>query len=154
MHSAKGIRGASATKRLGTIRLTDLVNDLNREPTAPHEPNPADEQKMKLFEGFARPGPVATHRTTAITPATTLTLRVTEARVEDVGHAIARLAPADLVRLGARPGDVLKITGGTVGVGRVEVSHEGHEGTIQIDGTCRSNCRASSQISSRSPSVL
>ncbi len=29
-----------------------------------------------------------------------LTLRVAEARVEDVGHAIARLAPADLLAHG------------------------------------------------------
>ena len=75
----------------------------------------------------------------------TLMLRVTEARVEDVGHAIARLAPADLVRLGAQPGDVLKITGTTVAVGRAELSDESHEGTIQIDGTCRSNCSAGLQ---------
>jgi len=72
-------------------------------------------------------------------------LRVTEARVEDVGHAIARLAPADLVGLGAQPGDVLKITGTTVAVGRAELSDESHQGTIQIDGTCRSNCSAGLQ---------
>jgi len=72
----------------------------------------------------------------------TLTLRVAEARVEDVGHAIARLAPADLRRMGARVGDVLKITGGMVGVGRAELSDDGFEGMIQIDGTCRSNCSA------------
>jgi transitional endoplasmic reticulum ATPase len=70
----------------------------------------------------------------------TLTLRVAEARVEDVGHAIARLAPADLRRMGGRVGDVLKITGGMVGVGRAELSDDGFEGMIQIDGTCRSNC--------------
>ncbi len=75
----------------------------------------------------------------------TLMVRVAEARVEDVGHAIARLAPADLVRLGAQPGDVLKITGTTVAVGRAELSDESHEGTIQIDGTCRSNCSAGLQ---------
>jgi len=57
----------------------------------------------------------------------TLTLRVAEARVEDVGHAIARLAPADLLRMGARAGDVLKITGGMTGVGRAELSDEGFE---------------------------
>jgi transitional endoplasmic reticulum ATPase len=74
-----------------------------------------------------------------------VTLRVAEARVEDVGHAIARLAPADLLRIGARPGDVLKITGGTVAVGRAEISDESHEGMIQIDGTCRSNCSAGLQ---------
>jgi transitional endoplasmic reticulum ATPase len=77
--------------------------------------------------------------------AATLTLRVTEARVEDVGHAIARLAPADLLCMGARPGDVLKITGGTIGVGRAELSDEGHKGMIQMDGTCRRNCSAGLQ---------
>ena len=75
----------------------------------------------------------------------TLTLRVAEARVEDVGHAIARLAPADLLRMGARAGDVLKITGGMTGVGRAELSDDGFEGMIQIDGTCRSNCSAGLQ---------
>jgi transitional endoplasmic reticulum ATPase len=75
----------------------------------------------------------------------TLTLRVAEARVEDIGHAIARLAPADLQRMGARAGDVLKITGGTIGVARAELSDEGYEGMIQIDGTCRSNCSAGLQ---------
>jgi len=77
--------------------------------------------------------------------AATLTLRVAEARVEDIGHAIARLAPADLQRLGARAGDVLKISGGTVAVGRAELSDDGFEGMIQIDGTCRSNCSAGLQ---------
>src|ERR1700723_4397524 len=70
----------------------------------------------------------------------TLTLRVAEARVEDVGHAIARLAPSDLQRMGGQAGDVLKITGGMTGVGRAELSDDGFEGMIQIDGTCRSNC--------------
>jgi transitional endoplasmic reticulum ATPase len=77
--------------------------------------------------------------------AVTLTLRVAEARVEDIGHAIARLAPADLMRIGARAGDVLKITGGTIAVARAEISAEGHEGVIQIDGTARSNCGAGLQ---------
>jgi len=77
--------------------------------------------------------------------AVTLTLRVAEARVEDIGHAIARLAPADLQRMGARAGGVLKITGGTIGVARAELSDDGHEGMIQMDGTCRSNCSAGLQ---------
>jgi transitional endoplasmic reticulum ATPase len=77
--------------------------------------------------------------------AATLTLRVAEARVEDVGHAVARLAPADLLRMGAQVGDALKITGGTVGVARAELSDEGQEGMIQIDGTSRSNCSAGLQ---------
>src|SRR5712691_7098275 len=74
-----------------------------------------------------------------------LTLRVAEARVEDIGHAVARLAPADLKRVGARAGDVLKITGGTIAVARAELSDEGHEGMVQIDGTARSNCGAGLQ---------
>ena len=77
--------------------------------------------------------------------AATVTLRVAEARVEDIGHAIARLASADLVRVGARPGDVLKITGRTVAVVRAELSEGGVSGVIQIDGTARSNCGAGLQ---------
>ncbi len=73
------------------------------------------------------------------------TLRVAEARVEDIGHAVARLAPVDLLRLGARAGDVLKISGSTVGVARAEISDDAYEGMIQIDGTCRSNCGAGLQ---------
>jgi transitional endoplasmic reticulum ATPase len=102
---------------MGTIRLTDLGNDMSRAAIAPHQD----------------------------TPVATLTLRVAEARVEDIGRAVARLAPADLLRLGARAGDVLKITGGTIGVARAELSHEGHEGMAQMDGTCRSNCSAGLQ---------
>jgi len=68
-----------------------------------------------------------------------------EARVEDVGHAIARLAQADMLRIGARPGDTLKISGGTTAVGRAELSDPALEGMIQIDGTCRSNCSAGLQ---------
>lgn len=75
----------------------------------------------------------------------TLTLRVTEARVEDVGHAIARLAPVDLSRIGARAGDVLKITGSAPGFARAALADEAYEGMIQIDGTCRSNCNAGLQ---------
>jgi transitional endoplasmic reticulum ATPase len=74
-----------------------------------------------------------------------LTLRVAEARVEDVGHAIARLAPVDLRHMNAHAGSVLKITGNTIGVARAEVSDDGHEGMIQIDGTTRSNCGAGLQ---------
>jgi transitional endoplasmic reticulum ATPase len=79
------------------------------------------------------------------TLAATVPLRVAEARIEDIGHAIARLAPADLMRIGARRGDVLKITGGGVAVARAEISNDDHEGVIQIDGTARSNCGAGLQ---------
>jgi transitional endoplasmic reticulum ATPase len=82
---------------------------------------------------------------TSSSVAATITLRVAEARVEDIGHAIARLAPADLRRMGARTGDVLRITGGTIAVARAELSDDGHEGVIQIDGIARSNCGAGLQ---------
>ena len=72
--------------------------------------------------------------------AATLTLRVAEARVEDVGRAIARLTPADMRRIGAHAGDVVRISGGTSSVARAEFSDELHEGVVQIDGTARSNC--------------
>ena len=71
-----------------------------------------------------------------------LTLRVAEARVEDIAHAIARLSAADLERIGARPGDIVKITGRTVGVARAAIADPGVDGLIQIDGTVRSNCGA------------
>ena len=82
------------------------------------------------------------HRASAppTAPPAAAALRVAEARVEDIGHAIARLAPDDLVRIGARPGDILKVTGRTVAVARAELSEPGQEGLIQIDGTLRSNC--------------
>jgi transitional endoplasmic reticulum ATPase len=70
-------------------------------------------------------------------------LRVAEARVEDIAHGIARLAAADLARIGARPGDVLKLTGRTTTVARAEMSDAENEGVVQIDGTIRSNCGAS-----------
>jgi len=75
----------------------------------------------------------------------TLTLRVTEACVEDVGRAIARISPADLQRMGAKAGDVLKITGSATAVGLAELSAETYDGMIQIDGTGRSNCGAGLQ---------
>jgi transitional endoplasmic reticulum ATPase len=115
---------------------------------AAREPDHTEEQKrVKLFDGIACPEPAAIHSTTEATPspAASLALRVAEARVEDVGHAIARLAPADLLRIGARAGDVLKITGGTVAIARAEISDDGHAGMIQVDGTCRSNCSAGLQ---------
>lgn len=133
---------------MGVIRVTDLRADMTRGTIAPHEPAHVEEQRVKLFDGFARPEQDASHATTTHAPSSdlvTLKLRVVEARVEDVGHAIARLAPADLLRMGARPGDVVKITGGTTGVGRAELSDDGYEGMIQIDGTCRSNCSAGLQ---------
>jgi transitional endoplasmic reticulum ATPase len=75
----------------------------------------------------------------------TVTLRVAEARVEDVGRAVARLAPADLLRVGAQPGDVLQVTGRSTAVARAELAEGGEEGIVQIDGTARANCGAGLQ---------
>jgi transitional endoplasmic reticulum ATPase len=133
---------------LGTISLTDLENDKTCATVSPRELDRTEQPKVKLFDGFPRQEQVANRAVPEHSPsplAATLTLRVTEARVDDVGHALARLAPADLHRLGVRVGDVLKITGGAVAVARAELSDDGYEGMIQIDGTCRSNCSAGLQ---------
>src|SRR6202795_908405 len=129
--TAVGIEGDEEQNfDLRVSRLPDLRDDKTGGPFAPPE---AQAESLSNIQNSA---PCA---------GTTVTLRVAEARVEDVGHAIARLAPADLLRLGAKPGDVLKITGGTVAVGRADISDDAHEGLIQIDGTCRSNCSAGLQ---------
>src|SRR5205807_9314092 len=52
---------------------------------------------------------------------------------------------ADLDRIGAKPGDVLKLTGSAATVARAEASDAAHEGVIQIDGTVRANCGAGLQ---------
>jgi transitional endoplasmic reticulum ATPase len=128
--------------------LTKLANDTTRVAVAPRDAGDADQSKAKLFDGIQGQEQVANRAVSEISPlplGLTLTLRVAEARVEDVGHAIARLAPADLQRIGVRAGDVIKISGGAVGVARAELSDDGYEGMIQIDGTCRSNCSAGLQ---------
>jgi len=78
----------------------------------------------------------------ATSAAPAVMLRVAEARVEDIAHAIARVAPGDLARIGVRRGDIVKITGRTTAVARVDVSDAGRDGIVQIDGTIRSNCGA------------
>src|SRR5579863_3704556 len=102
-------------------------------------------ETLQALRSIHQPNPVSTPggavtEIVSSSLAATLTLRVAEARVEDVGRAIARLAPADLQRIGAHAGDVVKINGGTSSVARAEISDELQEGIIQIDGTARSNC--------------
>jgi transitional endoplasmic reticulum ATPase len=147
--AAKGKQRAIEDTNRGTIRLTDLGDDRTHAAVASHDADRREKKQMEtLCDGFARQEQIASQAMPEIAASslgTTLTLRVTEARVEDIGHAIARLAQVDLLRLGARAGGVLKITGGTVAVARAELSDEGHEGMIQIDGTCRSNCGAGLQ---------
>ena len=53
--SAKGEGWAIEHTNLGTIRLTDLGNDMTRVAIATHEPDHIEKQKMAaLFDGFAR----------------------------------------------------------------------------------------------------
>jgi transitional endoplasmic reticulum ATPase len=82
--------------------------------------------------------------TQPVTPAqaVTLMLRVAEARVDDTGHAIARVSAGDLVRLNVSPGAIAQIAGRTTAVARLDVADDLADGTIQIDGTQRSNCGA------------
>ena len=123
-------------RELGITKLVELREQIAEARSS------ADRSSADRSDGGDQIGMRIAMSDVPSTSTTVLTLRVAEARVEDVGHAIARLAPADMQRLGARSGDVLKITGGTVAVGRAELADDGHEGMIQIDGTCRSNCSA------------
>jgi len=81
--------------------------------------------------------------------AASLTLRVAEARVEDAGRAIARMAASDLVRIGAHPGDVVKITGRTATVARAELAgsacgpREESESAPAADGDARRSAGSS-----------
>src|SRR6267143_6015706 len=53
--SAKGEGWAIEHTNLGTIKLTDLGNDMTRVAIASHEPDHAEKQKMlALLDGFAR----------------------------------------------------------------------------------------------------
>jgi hypothetical protein len=101
--------------------LTELANDKAGVAAASRDPHHGKPPAEARFDGFARRSQ-STGAMTETPPslAASVILRVAEARVEDIGHAIARLAPVDLLRMGARAGDVLKITGGTIGVARAE----------------------------------
>jgi transitional endoplasmic reticulum ATPase len=130
------------------ICLTDLANDTAGMAIGPRDADRAQKGPEPLVDALSRQQRSANDPMTEITPssfAATLKLRVAEARVEDIGRAVARLAPVDFERMGASAGDVVKITGSAVAVGRAELSEDGHEGMIQIDGTCRSNCGAGLQ---------
>jgi len=128
--------------------LTDLANETAGMAIGPRDGDRAHPGPEPFVAAHSRQPRSANDPMTDITPsssAATLKLRVAEARVEDIGRAVARLAPIDFERMGARAGDVVKITGSAVAVGRAEFSDNGHEGMIQIDGTCRSNSGAGLQ---------
>ena len=56
-----------------------------------------------------------------------VTLRVAEARVDDTGHAIARVSGSVLDRLHIEPGAIVQITGRTPTVARVELADHPHD---------------------------
>ncbi|MDI6869277.1 MAG: CDC48 family AAA ATPase [Coprothermobacterota bacterium] len=74
----------------------------------------------------------------------TLTLKVAEALAKDVGRAIARLDPQDMVRIGAEVGDIIQIVGKKPTVAKVMPAYtqDRGKGTIQIDGITRENAQA------------
>ena len=124
--------------------MTDPEKEKIRGTSTSDQPDPMEKPgTVEVVDGFNRQDHALARGPASLTA--TLLMRVAEARVEDIGHAVARLAPGDLRRIRARAGDVLKIVGSTMGVVRAELSGEGHEGTIQIDGTCRNNCGAGLQ---------
>src|SRR5439155_23167928 len=140
--ATRSSRPHPARRRVRAVR-TGAPAPVRRLSMTPHPPGApgADDERAQAAAASTAGG----ERAPAATRAPSITLRVAEARVEDIGHAIARLAPADLARIGARPGDIVKVSGRTVSVARTEPSAPGHEGVVQIDGTARSNCGAGLQ---------
>jgi len=127
--------------------LANLETKRTGAVVAPRNETRGEKQAATQSDGFAGQAYLSsdTMKDNSQSLSSTLTLRVTEACVEDVGRAIARLSPGDLQRMGAKAGDVLKITGSATAVGRAELSAEAYDGMIQIDGTGRSNCGAGLQ---------
>lgn len=88
-----------------------------------------------------------------------LTLRVAEAGSRDVGRAIARIDPKDMVKIGAEVGDIVKIKGKRVTVAKIMPTYMEDRGKriIQMDGLIRENAqigldeRISLQKSSHKP---
>ena len=77
------------------------------------------------------------------TPAESLSLRVAEALVKDVGRAIARLDPKDLARIGAEVGDIVRIAGERTTVAKAMPAYSDSRGKslVQIDGITRGNAK-------------
>ncbi len=70
-----------------------------------------------------------------------LELRVVEAMQRDIGRGLARIDPADMVQVGAKPGDILRILGGRQSVAKVMATFPDERGKqiVQIDGLTRDN---------------
>lgn len=70
-----------------------------------------------------------------------LRLKVTEALSKDVGRALARMDPADIVALGAEIGDIVELTGKRRTVCKLMPAYKDDRGgaRIQLDGLSRGN---------------
>ena len=73
-----------------------------------------------------------------------LTLKVAEARLQDVGRGFARLDPSDMARLSAPAGTIVQITGSKIAAAKVMPAFRDLRGRqlVQIDGIIRSNAGA------------
>lgn len=72
-----------------------------------------------------------------------LTLRVSEALVKDVGRGLARLDPADMEKLGLRVGDIISIEGKKTTIAKLAPTYQELRGKkcIQMDGITRENAK-------------
>ena len=70
-----------------------------------------------------------------------LTLRVAESLGKDLGRGLARLDPADILRLGAKVGDIVSLSGKRRSVAKVMPAYAEArgKGIVQIDGVTRAN---------------
>jgi transitional endoplasmic reticulum ATPase len=71
-------------------------------------------------------------------------LTVAEGRPQDAGRGLARLDPADMIRIGAAPGAIVQISGGRVSAVKAMPAFRDRRGrqTVQIDGIVRGNAGA------------
>lgn len=74
----------------------------------------------------------------------TITLKVAEGQTQDVGKGLARLDPADMSRLGAAVGSIVRITSKKVTVAKLMPAFREARGkqVVQIDGITRNNAGA------------
>ena len=72
-----------------------------------------------------------------------LTLRVSEALVKDVGRGLARLDPADMEKLGLNVGDIISIDGKKTTVAKLAPTYQELRGKkcVQMDGITRENAK-------------
>lgn len=68
-------------------------------------------------------------------------LKVTEALVKDVGKAVVRIDPKDIIKIGATIGDIVELRGKNTAVARVLPIHQQYKGQslVQMDGILRKN---------------